>query len=706
MIFLLLLKKVVNIIMNDSVLLDEDDKIYNKLISEYPDKKVYRLSKSKYYYEISKQAKNKNMNAKDYLSFLGFTIDNKNQIIYSEDELINNLCKTLHNKEYISIDHIKKNYPSEFDSIKHYSNINNIKRCDKYLQEKGFFKTGKKTNSLSDTFDSYSLSRLINEYDAKAAQLASALYCSRQHISKVVTDVSTHNMNGWVKSYKDDEIDHVLKIINKKQYFYEDKNTSTTILIFSSKLNFEKKSIVYIKNNFIKCMFDCDARIKKALTDNYFDILSDTDFCLLDELNSLWNEQGNKKKNECKIIEIDSSLRHKISNISSKKGMTVHSFLNLFYYQLKDRRFTVTDELLIETIKKYTVKDNIVRIRVKDPDYISLISYASRNQYGGIEQLVNHFGFEYQKGKDSSNVIEKHIKIIKERYIIDDNLIYISSYDPFYNTLNALANKRSMDIQDLLKEWGFQRIKHKYNLPKDYIPYDYKNDLKSKLLSNWDNKNLKVVLEQLSNFNNEVYIDTDSYFYYIVFLQANLKNMDVNKLIDSLGYKRVFKKEKDTEQKLISVENLLCENKSNYISNKIEILKSIEVKYKEITDNKLIIKRNKELVKNLKDLYQGKCQLCGGDEPQIPIILKYNGDIYSEVHHIKSFSNVQSNNDDITEIDNYRNTLVLCPYHHKVVHFKNKGFKKLMFLDNSEVYLVGEDDEKIKLNLNYHISEY
>ena len=35
--------------MNDKVLLDEDYKIYNKLISEYPDKKVYGLTKLKYY---------------------------------------------------------------------------------------------------------------------------------------------------------------------------------------------------------------------------------------------------------------------------------------------------------------------------------------------------------------------------------------------------------------------------------------------------------------------------------------------------------------------------------------------------------------------------------------------------------------------------------------------------------------------------------
>lgn len=384
--------------------------------------------------------------------------------------------------------------------------------------------------------------------------------------------------------------------------------------------------------------------------------------------------------------------------------MKTYEFLQIFDYQLKDKRKKNTDEVISKIIEKYVIKDNIVRIRSKDPDYHLLVNHAMKNHFDGIEDLVNHFGFEYQRGKDSSNVIEKHKNTIREKYIINNNLIYISSYDPFYKKLYAFAKKRNMDLQTLLKKWGFERVENKDDLPEDYVPYDYKNDLENQLLSNWNEKKLKEFLQKLSNFNNEVYIDTNSYFYYIIFLQANLQNIDVNKLINSLGYKRVLKKEKDTEQKLISVESSLGDNKSNYISNKIEILKSIEVEYKEITDDKLIIERNKELVKNLKDLYQGKCQLCGGDEPQIPIILKSNGEIYSEVHHIKLFSNIQSN-DDIKEIDSYKNTLVLCPYHHKVVHFKNKGFEKLMFLDNGEVYLVGEDDEKIKLNLNYHISK-
>lgn len=691
--------------MNDNDLLYEDNKIYKQLISKYPDKKVYGLSKLEFYNDIVKRSKSKNMTSKEYLDFLGFTVDNKKKISCFEDDLKSNLYIILNNKEYISMDNIKENYPEEYSLIKYYSKFHNIKRCDQYLQKIGFKKTGEKTNNLSENFDSYSLSRLINEYDAKASELADNLTRSRQYISERVKDtnnISTINMNGWVQSYTNDEINSILTVINNRQYCYKDDYI--TILIYSHKLNFEKKSIVYIKNNFIKCMFDCDYRIEKALKDNYFDILNNKDFDLLNELDNLWDKQGNQKNNKYKIIEVDSSLRCKINNISAKKDMTGYDFLQTFDYKLKDKRIKNTDEKLIESIKRYVIKDNIVRIRVKDPDYYRLANYATQNNFDGIEGLVNNFGFEYQKGKDSSNVIEKHIKTIREKYIIEKNSIYICSYDPFYNTLNALAIKRNMDLQTLLKEWGFERVKNKYDLPKDYVAYDYKDDLKKQLVLNWDKENLKLVLEQLSNFNNEVYIETNSYFYYIIFLQANLQDMDVNRLINFLGFKRIFKKTKSIEEKLSSVEKLLYENKTNYISNKINELKNIEKKYKEVTDNKVRVQRNKQLVKCLKELYQGKCQLCGGNEPQIPIIVKSNGDIYSEVHHITSFSSIQSSNDDFIEIDSYKNTIVLCPYHHKLVHFKNKGFKKLMFLDNNEVYLVGEDNDKIKLNLNYHIS--
>lgn len=85
-------------------------------------------------------------------------------------------------------------------------------------------------------------------------------------------------------------------------------------------------------------MFDCDSRIEKAFKDNYFDILDNKDFKLLNKLNNLWIEQGKQKNKNYKIIEINSSLHSKIKNISSKKDMKTYEFLQIFDYQLKDKR--------------------------------------------------------------------------------------------------------------------------------------------------------------------------------------------------------------------------------------------------------------------------------------------------------------------------------------------------------------------------------
>lgn len=687
-------------------LTDYDKYIYKKLIDIYPDKVIHNLTKSEYYSYIYKVAKDKGITSKEYINYLGFTIQNKKMIFISENELVERLNILFPNKEYISIDSIKKDYKEEIDAIKYYTKVNNFKRTDQYLQEKGFYKVGKKTNNFKKGMDIWSLNRLINEYDTNASELARMLNCTRQNILKKVNDVnniSAINKDGWIQPYTESEIYDVIQMINDKQYYFKDE--IKTIYICSNKVDFKRKAIVYIKGEFIKCIFNCNHKIETELRNNYFDILDQTVFEIIKEIDSNWKSQGRVVTNGNKIVEIDSALRSNIHSTDLRKNIKIKDILKLFDFKIKDKRITVTEEGIVETIKKYVINDNVVRIKVKDQDYFTLTSYASKNNYGGIKELVNHFGFEYKTGKDDSNIIDKHKKTIKERYIVYNNFIYISSYDPFYNTLNGIANKRKMSLLELLKDWGFNKINNKYELPEDYTPYDYKEDLKKQLSKKWDDDNLKLVLESLSNDYNEVYLDITSYFYYIIFLVADSNNLTIDDLVKSLGYKRILNKTEYVECKSNDIKKLLYANEKDYIASKIENLKSIESEYKQEMDIKIKISRNKKLVKCLKELYQGKCQLCGGDEPQIPVILKHNGDIYSEVHHITSFSNIQSDNDEIDEIDSYKNTIVLCPYHHKLVHFKNKGFKELFISKNEEAYLVGEDGERIKLNLNYHIGK-
>ena len=86
-------------------------------------------------------------------------------------------------------------------------------------------------------------------------------------------------------------------------------------------------------------------------------------------------------------------------------------------------------------------------------------------------------------------------------------------------------------------------------------------------------------------------------------------------------------------------------------------------------------KRDQKVVKELKKLYNGKCQVkdCGYT------FKKKSGDNYCETHHINPLNNKGS--------DDAKNMVCLCPNHHKVLHF-------------------GTDEEKKKIKFEYDKKHY
>ena len=103
------------------------------------DKEIKKISK------ISSKLKEKgkltgNETIKDQAKIIEENID-MNDINNEDGEQMPVFCEDLKNyyqkDEKAENDMEVDNYPNEFDSIKHYSNIHNIKRCDKYLKEKG-----------------------------------------------------------------------------------------------------------------------------------------------------------------------------------------------------------------------------------------------------------------------------------------------------------------------------------------------------------------------------------------------------------------------------------------------------------------------------------------------------------------------------------------------------------------------------------------
>lgn len=91
------------------------------------------------------------------------------------------------------------------------------------------------------------------------------------------------------------------------------------------------------------------------------------------------------------------------------------------------------------------------------------------------------------------------------------------------------------------------------------------------------------------------------------------------------------------------------------------------------------------IIKQLKKLYKGQCQICGENVGE-----KHGVDI-SEVHHIKYFSSSQNNDSS--------NLIVLCPNHHRLIHKLNPIF------DEQNRIFSFSNGEKLKIILDHHLGE-
>lgn len=91
-----------------------------------------------------------------------------------------------------------------------------------------------------------------------------------------------------------------------------------------------------------------------------------------------------------------------------------------------------------------------------------------------------------------------------------------------------------------------------------------------------------------------------------------------------------------------------------------------------------IRKRNNKIVKELKKLYSGKCQITG----ETLTFKKKNGELYSEVHHLIPLGESGS--------DSYANAIVISPLIHRMLHYA-----EVSIIDLSKIV-----DNKLKITLN------
>jgi 5-methylcytosine-specific restriction protein A len=154
-------------------------------------------------------------------------------------------------------------------------------------------------------------------------------------------------------------------------------------------------------------------------------------------------------------------------------------------------------------------------------------------------------------------------------------------------------------------------------------------------------------------FKSKVLIDTENKEWAFYFDAKEVKNQ--------------VKTEEDVEEDLLNQDT----------SPKLD---EPEVKAKPEFRKKLlkIRERNKQIVKNLKKLYKGHCQI-SGDKLTFK---KKNGELYSEVHHLISLGENGS--------DDYANAIVVSPLIHRMLHYATV----------SNIDLTKIKDHKLKIKIN------
>jgi len=114
--------------------------------------------------------------------------------------------------------------------------------------------------------------------------------------------------------------------------------------------------------------------------------------------------------------------------------------------------------------------------------------------------------------------------------------------------------------------------------------------------------------------------------------------------------------------------------------------------YNEVDENATIVldkrlvkirKYNSSIGKNLKTMYDYRCQICGES------VGEYYDSHVVEAHHIDSF--IKSLNNDM------KNIMILCPNHHSIIHDVNPVFDKMNKIFN---YNNGFEEG---LRVNYHL---
>lgn len=350
--------------------------------------------------------------------------------------------------------------------------------------------------------------------------------------------------------------------------------------------------------------------------------------------------------------------------------MIPDDLLGLIRDERMDQFFTEDYDFLEEMEIVNRLKQPV--IKVTNPKLFAKVKRIHAMNGTEYANLLGYSGYVTDK---DVNIDSRFIEFFENNLV--DGEVYISSDASNQWIKNFISREAKMSIDKFVELYGYKKASRgKFSTLESYI----------------ENEKLKFK-EELGKIEENGFVQPQGMLYQRLYIFKNKCGLTMDQLIEELGYKRDIGKARNCAP----YNSILIKNELSELDDSIKNALKYQKLYSE-TEDKYVqtIKRNQELVFRLKKIYGHRCQLCNNDN-WMPIQMEEEI-FYSEVHHIIPLA---EGKDEENTLDRLDNMIVVCPNHHKMLHYHMGGLKKIIQEDN--LYFVNAAGVKLPIYTNYHL---
>lgn len=330
--------------------------------------------------------------------------------------------------------------------------------------------------------------------------------------------------------------------------------------------------------------------------------------------------------------------------------------------KLKEKRMDFLLQIDFDVLKNCNKVYVMKKLCLSVEGCSDLLTKAKNSHKMNQKEYAEFLGIErFVSVKDNTD--SDFINFFEENLI--DGEVYISS-SPKNQWIRGYASRKAkMSIEEFVEFFGYKKATYDYSNKFEETKKKYHEQLKAFLVEGSDN--LIDISNNFQILNNLISL-------------ARIHNITLDELLLQIGYRRINTNASAIIDRIIALEKKFADNhdsRGEYDITRFE--------------------RNKELVEELKSIYDYRCQICGADETYC--IKKSDGKNYVEVHHIKPLSESCENED--IDLDVMENMIVVCAHHHKVLHYQSGGYFNLS--DKNGLAITNNAGDSIPIRLDYHL---